>query len=368
MPRRTTAAPGGRRRTGQDPAARRDDRAAPTGGPRARRRPVRLPGHGTDVARQHPDPRHHRRRGGVRSPTPSRPPACCRRRRTNGCATSSPRRCRAGSAASPTCGPRCACSTPRSAPSPPSPTCPAGSGSASTTAAATCPDSAPTSACTLSTTTVAVLLAGVDTGVRIAPPDVVATLIVDRETIRRDPRKALGASAELDDVAPLTRWPCADRPSRAGPGRPSRGRRSAGSTQDDGRVALGAAVPLGVLQARVAEYPGGRRRADGDHAVAFGARLRPRRGRRRHRAAGARTAGPGLRRRAHRGSTSARAPAAPAASTPPPTSARDAAARRRGRRRLFTGTSSGANVPAAAHPTARCWSPPQTDTCAHSHP
>ena len=32
------------------------------------------------------------------------------------------------------------------------------------------------------------------------------------------------------------------------------GRRSAGSSQDDGRVALGAGVPLGVLQARVAEY------------------------------------------------------------------------------------------------------------------
>ena len=48
--------------------------------------------------------------------------------------------------------------------------------------------------------------------------------------------------------------------------------------QDDGRIALGAAAPLGVLQARVAEYLAAVDAPDGHHAVAFGARLRPRRG------------------------------------------------------------------------------------------
>ena len=81
-------------------------------------------------------------------PTPSRRRACCRRPPTSGCAISSPRRCRAASAATPTSATGCTGWTPRSAPSPRWPRCPAGSGSASMTAAATSPASAPTSALT----------------------------------------------------------------------------------------------------------------------------------------------------------------------------------------------------------------------------
>ena len=101
--------------------------------------------------------------------------------------------------------------------------------------------------------TVALLLAGRDTGVRIAPPDVVATLISIAQTIRRDPGKRLARSR--------TRR-CLSADSMALPGPPSRAatwqavtRPPVGwLTQDDGRVALAGAVPLGVLQARVAEY------------------------------------------------------------------------------------------------------------------
>ena len=77
---------------------------------------VRLGNAGTDRARQRPAARHHRRRGGRRQRSP--PPGCCRRRPTNGCATSSRRRCPAGSAGGPTCGTGSASWTRRSAPSP----------------------------------------------------------------------------------------------------------------------------------------------------------------------------------------------------------------------------------------------------------
>jgi precorrin-3B synthase len=99
---------------------------------------------------------------------------------------------------------------------------------------------------------VAVLLAGRDTGVRIAAADVVGTLtsIAARFT---ETRGKAWRIAELDDtstlvdflprsVEPGATWSPVTRPPVGWIG------------QDDARIALGAAVPLGVLQARVAEY------------------------------------------------------------------------------------------------------------------
>ena len=83
--------------------------------------------------------------------------------------------------------------------------------------------------------------------------DVVPTLIsIARRFVAI--RELPGAWPNSPIPRALTRWPCPIR--RAGPDLAARRprRRWAGSTQDDGRVALGAAVPLGVLQARVAEY------------------------------------------------------------------------------------------------------------------
>ena len=100
--------------------------------------------------------------------------------------------------------------------------------------------------------TVALLLAGRDTGVRIAPPDVVATLIsIARRFV--EIRESAWRVAELADWSTLTQGlsPSAE-PGRTWQAvtRPPVG----WLTQDDGRVALAGAVPLGVLQARVAEY------------------------------------------------------------------------------------------------------------------
>ncbi|HKV20373.1 MAG TPA: precorrin-3B synthase [Mycobacterium sp.] len=98
----------------------------------------------------------------------------------------------------------------------------------------------------------AVLLAGRDTGVRIAPSDVVTTLVSIAKrflTIRQDAWRTTelaDTSVLIDDLSrsaePGETWPAADRPPVGW------------LTQDDGRIALGAAVPLGVLQARVAEF------------------------------------------------------------------------------------------------------------------
>jgi precorrin-3B synthase len=100
--------------------------------------------------------------------------------------------------------------------------------------------------------TVAILLAGRDTGVRIAPLDAVATLTsIARRFV--EIRESAWRVAELADTSTLLDG----LPRTAEPGatwsavtRPPVG----WLTQDDGRVALGAAVQLGVLQARVAEY------------------------------------------------------------------------------------------------------------------
>ncbi|OBK73553.1 precorrin-3B synthase [Mycobacterium sp. 1274761.0] len=98
----------------------------------------------------------------------------------------------------------------------------------------------------------AVLLAGSDTGVRSAPGDVVDTLVsIARRFVEiRDMAWRVAELADpstlvaglLRSVEPGTTWPPASRPPVGWIG------------QDDGRITLGAAVPLGVLQARVAEY------------------------------------------------------------------------------------------------------------------
>jgi precorrin-3B synthase len=98
----------------------------------------------------------------------------------------------------------------------------------------------------------ALLLAGRDTGVRLATSDVVPALIcvAHRFTDIRgkawriaelsDPTRLLGDLAPT--VEPGETWPPVTRPPVGW------------IPQDDGRVTLGAGVPLGVLQARVAEY------------------------------------------------------------------------------------------------------------------
>jgi precorrin-3B synthase len=100
--------------------------------------------------------------------------------------------------------------------------------------------------------TAALLLAGRDTGVRLSTADVVPALIAVATRFAATRGKAWRVD-ELTDTAPLL-----DQftPSAA-PGatwapvvRPPVG----WLRLDDGRIALGAAVPLGVLQARVAEF------------------------------------------------------------------------------------------------------------------
>jgi precorrin-3B synthase len=104
----------------------------------------------------------------------------------------------------------------------------------------------------LDATTAALLLAGRDTGVRLMRPDAVPALVAVAKRFAATRGKAWRV-AELTDVAPLLEqftpcaapgatWPAAIRPPVGW------------LPQDDGRVALGAAVPLGVLQAGVAEY------------------------------------------------------------------------------------------------------------------
>jgi precorrin-3B synthase len=100
--------------------------------------------------------------------------------------------------------------------------------------------------------TAALLLAGRDTGVRLTRPDLVPALIAIATRFAATRGKAWRV-AELPDPAPLLEhfdpsaapgatWPPVVRPPVGW------------LPQDDGRVALGAAVPLGVLQARAAEY------------------------------------------------------------------------------------------------------------------
>jgi precorrin-3B synthase len=92
------------------------------------------------------------------------------------------------------------------------------------------------------------LLAGRDTGVRLTAGEVVKTLVsVAVQFV--ETRGSAWRVSELADAAGL--WPGAELDC----GFPPVTRAPVGwIEQDDGRVALGAAVPLGVLSARVAEY------------------------------------------------------------------------------------------------------------------
>lgn len=104
----------------------------------------------------------------------------------------------------------------------------------------------------LDTSTAAVLLAGRDTGVRIALADAVDALL----SVARRFVEVRGTSWRVDELAnpdtlldgrvptapPGAAWPPCTRPPVGW------------IEQADGRVALGAAVPLGVLDAEVARY------------------------------------------------------------------------------------------------------------------
>lgn len=98
----------------------------------------------------------------------------------------------------------------------------------------------------------ALLLAGRDTGVRLPTADVVPTLVAVAARFVEFRGKAWRVG-ELSDSEPLldgltaSASPCAAWPAIT---RPPVG----WIPQNDGRVALGAAVPLGVLHARTAEY------------------------------------------------------------------------------------------------------------------
>jgi precorrin-3B synthase len=98
----------------------------------------------------------------------------------------------------------------------------------------------------------ALLVAGVDSGVRMAEADVVDTLLtVARRFLAM--REKSWRTSELDDTSTLT----AELTATAEPGAtwPPELRPPVGwIEQDDGLVALGAGVPLGVLPARTAQY------------------------------------------------------------------------------------------------------------------
>jgi precorrin-3B synthase len=95
----------------------------------------------------------------------------------------------------------------------------------------------------------ALLLTGRDTGVRLAMDDVIKALV--RVAIRFvEIREKAWRINELEDVAGLL---CGVKPS-ATPFPTVTRPRVGWINQEDGRVALGAAVPLGVLPVSVAEY------------------------------------------------------------------------------------------------------------------
>ena len=256
----------------------------------------------------------------ARWPTPSRRPGCCRRPPTSGCATSSPHRCRAGSADTPTCGDWVHRLDVAIQAEPALAALPGrfwfgiddGRGDVSGLGADV--------GAHVSGDSVAVLLAGRDTGVRVAPSDVVPTLIsIARRFV--DARETAWRIAELADATALV-----DGLRRsAEPGASvAAGHPPAGGLDQSGRrphrAGRGRAAwrPAGAGR----RIPRGHRRPDGHHAVALGAGLRPRRRRRRRRAAGARADGPGVRRElaVARRQRLHRQPGL--RSTPPPTSAR----------------------------------------------
>lgn len=104
----------------------------------------------------------------------------------------------------------------------------------------------------LDANTAALLLSGTDTGVRMTVADVVPTLVATAARFGAI-RGTCWRVSELDDTAPLlagralsaaagTRWPPTIRPPVGW------------LEQRDGRITLGAGVPLGVLQARTAQF------------------------------------------------------------------------------------------------------------------
>jgi precorrin-3B synthase len=98
----------------------------------------------------------------------------------------------------------------------------------------------------------ALVLAGRDTGVRLPSRDVVTTMVSVAAKFAKLREKAWRI-VELDNAEPLL----SDLTVAAQPGAmwPPSTRPPVGwIPQDDGRITLGAAVPLGVLPARVAEY------------------------------------------------------------------------------------------------------------------
>jgi len=98
----------------------------------------------------------------------------------------------------------------------------------------------------------ALLVAGVDTGVRLSPDDAVAGLVGIAERFV-DIRGSAWRTTELTDIDPLLEG--VTRSAEPGATWPPVVRPPVGwIEQDDGRVALGAAVRLGVLEARVAEF------------------------------------------------------------------------------------------------------------------
>lgn len=104
----------------------------------------------------------------------------------------------------------------------------------------------------LDQSTAALLLAGHDTGVRLTTPDVVPALITVATRFAAIRGKAWRI-AELPDTGALLDQSARDAiPGRSWPPvtRPPVG----WLAQGDGRITLGAAVPLGVLHARVAQF------------------------------------------------------------------------------------------------------------------
>jgi precorrin-3B synthase len=98
----------------------------------------------------------------------------------------------------------------------------------------------------------ALLIAGRDTGIRLPVSDVVPTLVAVAARFSESRGKAWRI-AELQDDRPLLGDLAATEPP--GAAWPPVTRPPVGwIQQDDGRVTLGAAVPLGVLNARVAEF------------------------------------------------------------------------------------------------------------------
>jgi precorrin-3B synthase len=101
---------------------------------------------------------------------------------------------------------------------------------------------------------VALLLAGRDTGVRLASVDAVAALVAVAVRFAKIRGKAWRVAELADHGALLQGAKLSATPQSLAATPPVTTPPVGWIEQDDGRVALGAAVPLGVLSAHVAEY------------------------------------------------------------------------------------------------------------------